>query len=172
MLKKKLLLYFIIFAVGFGIAYFVVPSKTITKTEVVESEKDKKTITELQGKINILETTNINLKRQVKTLITQKPDGTTITEITETEESSEEKTRKIIEDYESKISELQQEITKIKNKTVEEINKKYLSVEVGYDTTRSMYIHGSYDLFSHFFVGTHGQIGNNKSIGAGLGIKL
>lgn len=171
-MKNKIILYFIIFAGGFGIAYFTLPTKSIIKKVEVQSEADKKTIAELTGKINTLETTNTNLKRQIKTLITAKPDGTTITEIIETEESSEERTRKIVEDYEQKISELEKEIQTLRNRTIEEINKKSVGIEGGYDSTKSFYIHSTYDVFNSVFVGGHGQLGKTKSVGGGLGVRL
>ena len=71
-----------------------------------------------------------------------------------------------------KIATLEKEISYLKEHNKTEINKKKFGVEVGYDTSRSYYIHCSYDISNSFFMGTHGQIGNNNTLGVGLGIRL
>lgn len=172
MTKNNFIIYLIIFASGFVIAYFITPTKTITEKVEVQSEVDKKTIADLNSQINTLEKINKTIKERVRTVIITTPDGTKKEEIIRDTDTSEQTEREIKAVYEAKIKMLEEEISELKNKTVTEINKKSFGVEVGYDVSRSGYGHITYDLFSSLFIGGHITIGNNNTLGAGVGIRL
>lgn len=172
MTKNNLILYLIIFVSGFGIAYFVIPTKTVVQKVEVSSEADKKTIADLNLQINTLEKINKTIKERVRTITITSPDGSKTEETIRDTDTSEQKEIEIKAVYEAKIETLEKEISELKSKTVTDINKKSFGVELGYDVSQSMYIHSTYDLFGSIFVGGHAVIGKNNSIGAGIGLRL
>lgn len=172
MTNNNIIMYLIIFASGFGIAYLITPTKTITEKVEVQSEADKKTIADLNTKINTLEKINKTIKERVRTVIITTPDGTKKEEIIRDTDTSEQTEREIKAEYEAKIETLEKEISELKNNTVTEINKKKIGVEAGITTGKSYYGHVTYDIFNNFFIGGHAQIGKTNSIGAGVGIRL
>ena len=63
---------------AFAAGRFLAPDKVITQTEVVEVEKEV-----IREVVKESETESVQLERQTHTIITERPDGTKITEIFE-----------------------------------------------------------------------------------------
>lgn len=68
-----------------------------------------------------------------------------------------------------------EEIKKLKSEKITTVNPKHFGAEVGVDTSKDLYIHGSYDVYGPFFMGGHVGFEGYKvpnSAGIGLGVKF
>ena len=164
-----------------------------------------KTIAESEKKVTSLSRENKTLRSKKKTSYYKiiKPDGTIeIKKFSESEDSEssqvitqiqEEQKQKLIaieikyeEIHKKRVEEIKKEFdTKESSykKTIEElessksisINKKKFGAEVGANTEKQYYVHGTGTLFGPVFVGIHGEANkemDKKSIGLGVGINF
>jgi len=168
--KKTLVKFIIIFIIGCAIGAIFYPSKTIIKTLEVDNELDKKVISELQKKVQSLESTNKKLESEERIIHVRNTDGSERTETVRVSKEYETRTKEIKESYEQRIAEYQKEIAKLKEYNKVEINKRSVGVEVGMMLDRSYYGHVQADVFGPIFLGGHVSLGN--SLGIGIGVRF
>lgn len=160
---------------------------------------------ESSSKLESLTTTIRDLKSKQKTAYYKlvKPDGT-IEERQFSESEVNESTQvvtQIRQEFQEKVQSIEQKwsdihrqrLTEVKKqfeekeqtyvKRIEElerskvttVNEKRFGAEVGMDTDRDYYIHGTGNIFGPVFMGVHGETSkefNSQSIGLGLGIQF
>lgn len=160
---------------------------------------------ESNNKLESLTTTIRDLKSKQKTAYYKlvKPDGT-IEERQFSESEVNESTQvvtQIRQEFQEKVQSIEQKwsdihrqrLTEVKKqfeekeqtyvKRIEElerskvttVNEKRFGAEVGMDTDRDYYIHGTGNIFGPVFMGVHGETSkefNSQSIGLGLGIQF
>jgi hypothetical protein len=79
---------------------------------------------------------------------------------------------KLQKDFESKEEAYKKEISEFKSSKVTEVNKKNFGIEGGMTTDKNYYGHATADIWGPVFLGLHGTMGNNKELGAGLGLRF
>lgn len=83
-----------------------------------------------------------------------------------------ERVTKIQTDFQSKEEMYKKEISELKSSKVTEINKKSFGLEAGITTDKNYYGHATADLWGPIFVGLHGQLGEDRNLGIGLGLRF
>jgi len=164
-----------------------------------------KTIAESEKKVTLLTSENKTLRSKKKTSYYKiiKPDGTIeIKKFSESEDSEssqvitqiqEEQKQKLIaieikyeeihkkrieeikKDFDTKESSYKKTIEELESSKTISINKKKFGAEVGANTEKQYYVHGTGTLFGPVFVGIHGEANkemDKKSIGLGVGINF
>ena len=135
--------YSLVCVISFAIAWFCLPTKTVTK----------------EVKVEVVKNVYIKTKVQEDIVTTRGKDGTITTHTKrniDTLDNSKETARS--DTYE---------------KT--EINKKYFGLEAGYTLRRTAYVHVTYDIMSHLFIGMHADLNTSTNVadgGVGVGIRL
>jgi uncharacterized membrane protein YhiD involved in acid resistance len=160
------------FVIGCVIGYVFKDSKTVIRKEEVSNEKDTKLIEDLKRQVNSLTHQNKKLAEKTHTIIIEKADGSKRTEIKTESELYETRTKEVKEKYEKQLAEAQKEIFKLKEKEKIEINKKRFGIEFGVLASKSYYVHINADVFGPLYIGVQTQLGNNNTLGAGVGLRL
>lgn len=176
-MKKKTVLFIIIFIIGCVVGALFYPSKTIIKTVEVDKKSTLEELAKVKSELISIETQNKKLKQQIKehSVTIVNPDGSSVTTVdTETTiEEYETKVKEITQKYESEIAFLKTELEKSKEYQKIEINRRRVGVEVGYlINIQSYYLHTQADLFGPIFIGVQLQAGIKNSLGFGIGFKF
>lgn len=147
---KRGLLYIVIFFTGGVVAYFITPTRIITKN--IESKEDKETINSLRQQLRT------KTKVQIKYV-----NGVKDSEIIDTDTSI---------DTDNKTNTTEKVDYVEKNKT--EINPRRYYIEVGYKSDRTYYFstHYSFIYNVHLGINFSSNFVNNTSAGLGIGLSF
>lgn len=91
------------------------------------------------------------------------------------EEIHKQRVTEIKKEFDSKEQTYKKKIEELESSKITTVNQKKFGVEVGTNTEKQYYLHGTSMLFGPIFVGAHGESDKDlgkKSIGLGLGISF
>jgi len=167
-----------------------------------QEQSYKSTISQREEKLSKLTVQVTELKKSQKTTYYKivKPDGTI--EVRKTSDTESEETSKIVTqvqqefkekvasienkwesihkqrvseikvDYSKKEQEYQKKIIELEKEKIVDINPKKYGIEAGLTSAKSTYLHVNADILGPLFIGAHGSIGNESSLGAGIGFRF
>ena len=91
---------------------------------------------------------------------------------TKWEKIHKERVTTISKEFSQKEKEMQHRIEELEQSKVVDINPKRFGVEAGILTSKDYYGHVTVDVWGPIMLGVHGQMGNNKALGAGVGLRF
>ncbi len=83
-----------------------------------------------------------------------------------------EQVTKLKKEFDSKEEQYKKEISEYKSSKVTEVNQKRFGLEAGITSDKNYYGHFTADLWGPIFVGAHGEMGQNKNLGVGAGLRF
>ena len=152
--KKYVVSLGVAFVAGLGcMYYFMGTHEKVTTTQI---EEYKKTITELQ--------TKLQQKSKEHTVI-KYVNGVIDTQTTDVDTDTTSSTL---------VNTNTDNVINTSSKVVETTNAKKYIVEVGFETNKDYYIHTSYNAFSFLVIGLNvsSNLHNSGSVGLGLGVRF